>query len=161
MSPLTPQLRALALGLVAAVVTLAPAPASGQTPEEEAVEVVVRLFDGMRERNREKLESAFHESARLMSAGEREGQPMVNESAVEGFIEAVVTAEGPMWDERIYNPQVLTDGNLAQVWVEYDLYVGEEFSHCGVDAMHMARTASGWQIIQLTDTRHQKGCPTR
>ena len=138
-----------------------PAPATAQTPEEEALQVVVRLFDGMRERDRAKLESVFHETARLMNAGERDGQPVVNSTPIDRFIESVATAEGPVWDERIYNPVIQVDGNLATVWVEYDFYRGEEFSHCGVDAVQMARTPSGWQIVQLTDTRRREGCPQR
>ena len=153
--------RTLILGLLLATATVAPPPLRGQTPEEEAVAVVVRLFDGMRQRDRAMLESSFHESARLQRAGERDGEPVVSESSVAGWIDAVVAATGPMWDERIYNPQVLISGNLAQVWVEYDLYVGDDFRHCGVDAMHMARTPAGWQIIQLTDTQRREGCPSR
>jgi hypothetical protein len=46
-------------------------------------------------------------------------------------------------DERLRNPVIRVDGALASVWIEYSLYVGERFVHCGVDAFHLVRTAEG------------------
>ena len=139
-------------------------PAVGQEPtkdEVEALAVVYRLFDGMRARDRATLESVFHEKARLMSAGSRDGAPTVGETPIDGFIESIVTSEGAILDERLYSPEVRVDGNLATVWVEYDFFRGEEFSHCGYDAFQLAMTSGGWKIIQITDTRRREGCPNR
>ena len=60
-----------------------------------------------------------------------------------------------MWDERIGDVEVHIDGGLATAWVPYAFYLGEEFSHCGANAVHLARTSEGWKIIHLTDTRRQ------
>lgn len=136
-------------------------PLAAQSPAEEVVAVVERLFDGMRARDRAMLESVFHESARLMGAGEREGEPFVSETPIARFIETVASSEGALLDERIYDPEVRVDGNLATVWVAYDFYRGEEFSHCGYDAFQLARTGEGWKIIQVADTRRVSGCPER
>jgi hypothetical protein len=162
-SPLGRPLRTLlALGCLAASAATSPLQAQeGASAEEDALAVVVRLFDGMRDRDRATLESVFHESARLMSAGEREGVPGVGETPIPRFIENIVNSEGPILDERLYNPEVRVDGNLATVWVEYDFYRGEQFSHCGYDAFQLAMTPAGWKIIQITDTRRREGCPDR
>jgi hypothetical protein len=53
---------------------------------------------------------------------------------------------------------VHVDGGLASVWTEYAFYVGERLNHCGVDAFHLVRTAEGWRIIDLADTRRREGC---
>jgi hypothetical protein len=50
---------------------------------------------------------------------------------------------------------------LAMVWAPYELYLGTKFSHCGVDNLQLARTAEGWKIIALVDTRQRTGCPGR
>jgi hypothetical protein len=42
--------------------------------------------------------------------------------------------------------------------MEYRFYVGERFSHCGVDSFHLVRTADGWRIVDLADTRRREGC---
>jgi hypothetical protein len=162
-SPLGRPLRTLlVLGCLAASAATSPLQAQeGASAEEDALAVVVRLFDGMRDRDRATLESVFHESARLMSAGERDGVPGVGETPIPRFIENIVSSEGPILDERLYNPEVRVDGNLATVWVEYDFYRGEQFSHCGYDAFQLAMTPAGWKIIQITDTRRREGCPDR
>ena len=47
---------------------------------------------------------------------------------------------------------------LASVWMDYRFYVGECFSHCGVDTFHLVRTAEGWRIVDLADARRREGC---
>jgi hypothetical protein len=150
--------------LLAPLGSAAAGPAAAQEPtkdEVEALAVVYRLFDGMRARDRATLEWVFHEKARLMSAGVRDGAPTVGETPIDGFIESIVTSEGAVLDERLYSPEVRVDGNLATVWVEYDFFRGDEFSHCGYDAFQLAMTSGGWKIIQITDTRRREGCPNR
>ena len=50
------------------------------------------------------------------------------------------------------------DGNLANVWVYYEFYAGDKFSHCGVDNFQLGRTDAGWKIILLADSRRRQGC---
>ena len=47
---------------------------------------------------------------------------------------------------------------LATAWVPYELYVGDKFSHCGVDIFTMIRTRSGWKIENLIFTVEPNGC---
>ncbi len=72
---------------------------------------------------------------------------------------AVGTPHAEVWDERLRNTAVRVDGPLASVWTEYAFYAGPRFSHCGVDARQLARTAAGWRIVALVDTRQRTGCP--
>lgn len=75
-------------------------------------------------------------------------------TAVPAFIHILATAEpGQLLDERLETPVIELEDNLALVWVTYRFYIGERFSHCGVDAMQLGRTLNGWQIIALADTR--------
>ena len=36
--------------------------------------------------------------------------------------------------------------------------MGKRFSHCGVDAFQLVKTAAGWKIFQLSDTRRKEKC---
>jgi hypothetical protein len=63
-----------------------------------------------------------------------------------------------MIDERVWNEKVLVDGPLASVWMDYALFIGPRFSHCGVDAFQLAKMADGWKIIAIADTRRTEGC---
>ena len=138
----------------------APPPAPPSAADSAAVrQVVVDLFDGMRQRDTSKLRAQFAPEARLMSVGMRQGAPHIQVDALDGFITSIASAPaGLLLDERLFNTELRMDGPLATVWTEYDFYAGPNFSHCGVDAFQLAKTANGWKIVQLSDTRQRAGC---
>ena len=52
--------------------------------------------------------------------------------------------------ERGFCARAQVSGPLAVVWMPYDLYQNGAWSHCGVDAFTMLRTAAGaWRIASL------------
>jgi hypothetical protein len=132
-------------------------PAAAQSPEAEVLEVVHRVFEGMRTADTTMMRSTFHPDIRLISTGERDGQPVVRVSPAEAWLEGVAGA-GRVLDEQLYEPEVRVDGNLATVWTFYTLHVDGELSHCGMDAFQLALTADGWKITQVADTRRREGC---
>jgi len=134
---------------------------SAQTAEDEVLAVVSSLFEGMRARNAELLKSLFHPDARMTGTGMRDGSYHVTVDPPDGWIASISSYTGGEIDERFYDPKVEVSGPLASVWTEYDLYVGGEFRHCGVDAFHLALTDDGWKIVHIADTRVPEGCPAR
>ena len=44
--------------------------------------------------------------------------------------------------------------------MNYNFYVSEQFSRCGVDAMQLVKIEGKWRVIQLMDTRRTVGCRT-
>ena len=155
------------LALVVAAAVAAPAAAHGQgvavaKDTHPALGVVHRLFDAMRARDTATMRSLFAERASFASWSERNGQPTLGSDSLSAFLRSVGGAPaGLLLDERLYNPRVESSDGVASVWVEYDFYAGERFSHCGIDAIHLAQTAAGWKIVHLIDTRRRTGCPTR
>ncbi len=125
--------------------------------EERAVMAVVQqLFDGMRARDTAKMRATLHPEARLVSAGVKDSVPT---EAITGWLAGIPNARpGLLLDERIHNPVVKVDGGLASVWAEYTFYLGDKVNHCGVDTFHLVKTADGWRIIDLADTRRREGC---
>jgi hypothetical protein len=87
----------------------------------------------------------------------RDGAPVATTVPVSAWLDGVAGADQVL-DERIYQPEVRVDGNLASVWTFYTLHVGDRFSHCGVDAFQLVRTADGWRISQVADTRRRESC---
>ena len=134
---------------------------SAQTTEEEVLSVVSNMFEGMRTGKADLLKSLFHADALMTGTGMRDGAYQVTMNPPDGWIESISSYTGGEIDERFYSPKVEVSGPLASVWTEYDLYVGGEFRHCGVDAFHLALTDDGWKIVHLADTRMTSGCPTR
>lgn len=121
--------------------------------------VVKQLFDGMRKGDSAMVRAAFHPQVLLSSVGTRAGVPVVTFDSLAQFTRSVGTPHAEMWDERTHDEMVHVDGGMAMVWAPYDFYLGTKFSHCGVDNFQFAKTADGWKIIALVDTRQRTGCP--
>jgi hypothetical protein len=130
-----------------------PALAQDAADPERAVRATVsQLFDGMRAKDTTAVRSAFHPDGRLMTSVMQDGEPNVVETNIDRFI-AALASSSVLWDERVGDYEVRVDDGLATAWVPYAFYAGETFSHCGVNAMMLARTSRGWEIIQIMDTR--------
>lgn len=146
------------LATFAVLAALAPAATAQQSSDAAVLEPVTRLFDGMRKGDSSMVRSVFDSTARLVTVGTRDGQPVVRVETVDGFVQAIGTPHDEVWDERLHDTEVRVDGNLAAVWTGYRFYLGDKFSHCGVDAFQLVRRADGWKISQIADTRRKEGC---
>ena len=138
------------LGLSCSSVVAQPATTTdGQGPRA----VLNTLFDGMRAGDSAAVRAVFHPEARLHTALGPADTAAVRATSVDAFVEAVGQPRERSWDERIWDVEIRTDGPLAHAWVPYAFYVGEDLSHCGVNAVQFVQTSDGWRILQLTDTR--------
>lgn len=118
------------------------------------------LFAGMLVADSSKVHSAFVEEATLSTVtADKNGNPALRTSTLQSFFHAIATPHPEPWSEMIWDPEIKSDGNFAQVWVKYAFYVGKTFSHCGVDAFHLVKNQEGhWKIFHLADTRHKDNC---
>ncbi|MGH7699188.1 MAG: hypothetical protein ACREMJ_01505 [Gemmatimonadales bacterium] len=141
---------------LAAVLSLAAAaPLAAQ--QDGPLATVQRLFDAMRQRDTATMRALFDTTARLVTTGTREGQPFLRVASIDGWLGAVGRATREL-DERIWDPVVHIDDNLASVWVKYEFVAGGEFSHCGVDAFQLFNGATGWKIFHVADTQRREDC---
>lgn len=74
------------------------------------------------------------------------------------FIGLTTKPDGPAYDEPIRNPVVHIDGDLANVWAEYQVVLSGAVSHCGYDSFQLARLNGQWKIINVSDTFRREGC---
>lgn len=121
-------------------------------------DAVVRLFDGMRTGDSAVVRDLFHPEARLLTMLTREGAPALAQAEVDAFVEMVGSPHDQVFDERIANLEVRVDENLALAWMDYAFYLGEQFSHCGVNLFQFVRTRDRWKIISIADTRRRTDC---
>jgi hypothetical protein len=162
MRTLRPLVAALALAAGAAPLAAQTAPAAAPAQpsraeqEREVRAVIDRLFNAMRAADSAAVRAVFHPQARLQTTAVRDGQPVLRTDSLAVFLRAVGTPRTEVWDERISNVEIRADGELASAWMDYAFYVSDRFSHCGVNALQFARTAGGWQIIQIADTRRRQ-----
>jgi hypothetical protein len=133
---------------------------SAADDEKEVLAVVQRLFDAMRTRDTVAMRQVFDPGAELV--GMRQGKdgtaPHVQRITAAEFAAFVAGDKRPEWIERAWSPQVRVSGTLATVWADYDFHFGQTFSHCGVDAVQLLKTAEGWRIVSIADTFVRDGC---
>lgn len=130
-----------------------------QTAEADIHSVIETLFDGMRAGDSAMVASVFDRSAQMYSIfTNSEGKVVKNEGSLAQFLQAVGTPHAEVWDEKIHSVSIHLDADLASVWTPYSFFVGETFSHCGVNSIQMAKLQEKWKIIYLVDTRRRQNC---
>ena len=130
------------------------APLPAQTTEDAVAAVVQRFFDGMRSGDTAVMRSVTHPDARLMRAG-LDGVDVV---PLDNLIGSVGSRSGDPLDEQIWDIKINIDDPLATLWTKYVFYIGDTFSHCGVDAFQLANISGEWKIIHVTDTQQTEDC---
>jgi hypothetical protein len=135
------------------------APLRAQEADRAAVLATVqKVFQAMHTRDTALLTQAFDTSARLIGVSTR-GTPAVRLLLPSAFGAAIASAKpGDVWNERIWDPEVRIDGEVAQVWAYYTFHLNNTFSHCGVDAFMLLKVGAEWKITQLADSRRTTGC---
>ena len=153
-------MRARFSSLALAAIVIAPSLSLAQDAERANVLATVqKVFDAMRTRDTALLFSAFDSSARLVRYNRRGNPPSVSLTPPSQFGAAILRAPaGDVWNERIYDPEVRIDGDIAQVWAYYTFHRNTTFSHCGVDAFLLVKVGTTWKITQLADSQRTEGC---
>ena len=131
--------------------------AAARQAEAEVLAVVNRLWDAMRTNDSAMARSVFDSTAKTVRIVDANGTRVVRWDSPNGFITAIGNAKTP-WIERMVNPQVRVDQNLASVWTWYDFTINGRTTHCGYDSIELVRFLDGWKIIYLADTRQTTGC---
>ncbi len=126
-----------------------------QTDQDNIKDVINRVFSGMEKGDSAKLHSTFADQVTMATIfRDKSNAPVIKrESSITDFLKAVGTPHAEIWYEEIWNLKIQIDGDFAQVWCDYAFYVGNKFSHCGVDAFHLYKDKDGWKIFHLADTR--------
>jgi hypothetical protein len=129
--------------------------------KSRVVAAVQKLFEAVTAKDRDQMLSVLDRNARLVRTETRDGRPQTRPMSADAFVSRVVGHDGPPLREKIWNPEVRIADNLATVWVPYAFYVGERFTHCGEDAIQLAKTDlgwPGWKIVAMADTQRTEGC---
>jgi hypothetical protein len=63
------------------------------------------------------------------------------------------------FQERISEPRVAIDGDIAMVWAPFVVRVGGRVANCGYDHFDLVRENGTWKVMNLTFSSHTSGCP--
>ena len=65
---------------------------------------------------------------------------------------------GAGFKERITNPAIEVDGDVALVWAPFTIERGGKIVSCGYDHFDMVRQAGAWKIMNITFSTRTTGC---
>lgn len=125
-------------------------------PEESVVAAVQKLFDAMAAHDSVAAAAVTVAEGRVFAL-RATGEPGASSSLAQ-FAERLPNIKGKIL-ERMWKPEVRIDGSLATLWAPYDFHRDGQRTHCGIDAVTLLKTASGWKISGIQYTVVTEGCP--
>lgn len=97
---------------------------------------------------------------RVTASGTRgDGASNLRQQSWTQFAERI--APGSAFQERIANPVIDIDGDIAMVWAPFVVRVGGKVSNCGVDHFDLVRENGAWKVMNLTFSSRTTGCPAQ
>jgi hypothetical protein len=152
-----PRLRVVLLIAGAAITGFVTAPLYAATPEEEAVLAPVNaMFDGMAKRDAEAIKKPTLPGGTMVLM--RDGKP--TQMTFEAFAERVGKPAKTQIEERIHDPLVRIDRDLAVVWAPFEFLVDGKVDHCGTDLFNLVQDDGKWLIASVADTG-RKDCAAK
>ena len=133
---------------------LAP-PLRAALSEEQAVLAPVQaMFDGMTKRDAAAIKAPLLPGGTMVLM--RDGKPTL--MTFEAFADRVGRPGTSHIEERIHDPLVRIDNDLAVVWAPFEFLVDGKVDHCGTDLFNLVRQDGKWLIASVADTG-RKVCP--
>lgn len=129
-------------------------------PGEDGVKAVINsFFDGMRKSDTALIRSTLAPGALLQTVAKtKEGSVTVRTESLDNFIASIAKPHTEVYDERISFETIKIDTELASVWTPYQFYIGQKFSHCGVNSFQLIKLNNVWKIQYIIDTRRREEC---
>ncbi|MET0936421.1 MAG: nuclear transport factor 2 family protein [Luteibacter sp.] len=130
------------------VLALAAADASSaQAADERAVLAPVQaFFDGMAKYDGKAMRAAVQPEGSVALL--RDGK--VVRMTLGDFADKLKPGKDSI-EERIHDPLVRIDGDIAIVWAPYEFLVNGKVKHCGTDAVNLVRLDGRWLIAGIAD----------
>ena len=122
---------------------------AADSPDEQAVLAPIQaMFAGMSARDAAAIKKPTLPGGVMVLM--RDGKPV--QMTFEDFATRVGKPGKEKIEERIHDPIIKIDNDLAVVWAPFDFYVDGKVSHCGTDLFNMVRQNGDWMIASVADT---------
>lgn len=134
------------------------APDPEAAAEAEAVsELAATFLAALSAADTAELSRSLAPGAMVLSVREGESGPILRAVTREDFLTSLGGEDQELL-ERMWDPEVKVDGDVAMVWTPYDFFLNGEFSHCGTDAFTFLKGPEGWQVAAITYNVVREGC---
>jgi hypothetical protein len=127
--------------------------------EDKAIkEVINHFFEAMQSGDTATLKNTCTEEPVLQTyMKDKDGDLQIFTENFNDFVKFVGNPGTDKFKEEITFDAIHTEMSLASVWTPYTFYLNGKVSHCGTNSFQLIKTAAGWKIQYIIDTR-RKGC---
>ena len=97
---------------------------------------------------------------RVTASGKRaDGASSLRQQTWTQFAERITPERA--FQERISDPTINIDGDIAMVWAPFVVRSGGKVGNCGIDHFDLVRDSGVWKVMNLTFSSHTTGCPAQ
>lgn len=128
------------------------------TDEAQVMAPVSALLAGIAARDATAIGQSLRADATATAVAEKpDGTRTVTHSTREQLLARF--APGPeRFEERLADPAIEVDGDIAMVWSPYTFRIDGTLHHCGTDHFDLVREGGSWKIQNLTWSSRTTGC---
>lgn len=143
----------LALACVALACAAQPAQAQSTAADEKAaIAVADSVLAALSTGDTATLTRLTLDSAVLGGAGLRNGTERLS---LRSWRFDIPRLRSSGFTERGFDATARVQDRVAMVWMPYDLYVGDRWSHCGVDVFTLMKRDARWRVAAMIYTIEQ------
>jgi hypothetical protein len=128
-------------------------PSSDSAEQQAVLAPITQMFDGMSKRDAAMIKKPVLSGGVMVLM--RDGKP--TQMTFEDFANRVAKPGTTQIQERIHDPLVRIDNDLAVVWAPFEFLVDGKVDHCGTDLFNLVRVDGTWIIATVADTG-RKNC---
>jgi hypothetical protein len=132
------------------------ATADEQADQQAVMAPITAMFDGMAKRDAAAIKKPLLPGGGMVLM--RDGKP--TQMTFDAFADLVGKPGKAQIEERIHDPLVRIDNDLAVVWAPFEFLVDGKVDHCGTDLFNLVRADGKWLIASVADTS-RKDCASK
>ncbi|WP_263382594.1 nuclear transport factor 2 family protein [Granulicella arctica] len=123
------------------------AQSSSANPADQAVLTTIQtLFSAMAAHDPAATRAAFLPGASLLTIKDNKSTLL----SVDDFVTRIAKSVGTPIEERIHEPLVRIDRDVAVVWAPYAFLANGKVDHCGTDLFNLILIDGSWHITNIT-----------
>lgn len=123
-------------------------PAAVSADQQAVMAPINEMFDGMSKRDAAAIKKPTLSGGSMVLM--RDGKP--TQMTFEDFATRVGKPGTTQIQERIHDPLIRIDHDLAVVWAPFEFFVDGKVDHCGTDLFNLVRVDGNWIIASVADT---------
>ncbi len=114
------------------------------------------FFEGLNQRDTVKIKSVCVKNFQLQTIEEKGIVSNLMQTPIKKFLQNLATTPSVIvFEERFSDYKIAVDGTMAHVWMPYEFYFNEKFSHKGVNSITLFKDDGTWKIVHIIDTRRK------